>query len=74
MQFTTTTGEIIEVEGHSGIAVPLYSKGEKVTVYYEANNPKNFALDSEFEQSTPYIALIILWMVVATGIVYYVSR
>jgi hypothetical protein len=74
IQFITQIGEIVEVEGHAGIAIPLQCKSEKVTIYYESDNPKNFALDSEFERSSPYVMLFLIGIMVAIFIGYYVTR
>ncbi|MBC6605912.1 DUF3592 domain-containing protein [Hymenobacter sp. BT188] len=74
IQFITQIGEVVEVEGHTGIAIPLQRKGEKVTIYYEADNPKNFALDSEFERSSPYLMIILIVIMVAIFIGYYVTQ
>jgi hypothetical protein len=65
IQFTTQLGDVIEVEGHTGISIPVYSKGEKVIVYYETTNPKNFTLDSNFERATPYLMIFLVAVMIA---------
>ncbi|GGF07916.1 DUF3592 domain-containing protein [Hymenobacter cavernae] len=46
IQFQTQQGEVIEADDLHGwaMAIPRFSKGEKVTVLYEEGNPTNFEL------------------------------
>jgi hypothetical protein len=49
VEFTTSSGEKIQVEYPNGTNPPKYSVGDRVTVRYLENNPKNFLIDSTFE-------------------------
>ncbi|AWM31838.1 DUF3592 domain-containing protein [Hymenobacter nivis] len=46
IRFETTQGETIEEIDYSGwaMAFPRFTKGEKVALIYELDNPKNFKL------------------------------
>jgi hypothetical protein len=75
-QFTTLLGEVVEVEARMGISLStlhLYQKGSRVTIYYEAQNPKNFTLDSESEKLSSYVQLFFLGLVVVTAAYFWLT-
>lgn len=68
IQFATIEGDVIEVVGNVGTSTLPVKAGEKVTVYYDASNPKNFTLDSDLEQAAPFLILVVAWLMVAIAL------
>lgn len=49
IEFTTSAGEIIRIEYHTGTNPPKYKTGQKINIIYASNDPTNILIDSGFE-------------------------
>jgi len=71
IQFSTIDGCIVEAEGNVGTSVSTFETGERVTVFYDTRNPKNFVLDSDSEQSAPFLIIFVALVMVAAVLGWY---
>ena len=70
IKFTATPETDIQVRGAQ---IPFLLKGEKVTLFYEAGNPKNFAQETDELTLTNYLTPILAWLFVGGAIIFYVA-
>jgi hypothetical protein len=62
IQFTTATGQVVEVAKMNQL--PLLHKFETIPIFYEVTNPQNIVFESEPGSALPYVLPSLLWMMV----------
>ncbi|OUJ74857.1 DUF3592 domain-containing protein [Hymenobacter crusticola] len=69
IQFITTDGDVVKVTGNFGMSIPTFYVGERVTLFYDAQNPQHFDLDSGAEKAAPFLIIFVACVIVVTAVV-----
>ena len=73
IQFTTASGELVEVEKKSQI--PWLNKFETIGVFYDISNPQNVVFDSEVGSPLPYLLPGAVWIIaIATTLFFFINH
>lgn len=68
IRFTTLTQEWITETANIGMFPGFYKKGQKVTVIYDQNSPKEFTLDSKTNSFITLLFLVVGLLITTLGV------
>lgn len=68
--FTTQDGKRMQVESAFGMSIPMLSTGTQVSLLYEAQKPNNFLLETGLDQTSPYLGIVLIWLMAGFVLVF----